>query len=152
MRYDPPRTIDAKGLGRIDAHPAVELLAALPTQRRGIGGLRAPLIGRDRELRLLVDSHRKLEGESSPFLVTVFGNAGVGKSRLVDEFVETIFALEAANRDHPEVDDLLDGARYVQTTVIDAMAAVREVADRLEKVVPDDLWPLPKYSEVLFIK
>ena len=90
VRYDPPRTIDAKGLGRIDAHPAVELLAALPTQRRGIGGLRAPLIGRDRELRLLVDSHRKLEGESSPFLVTVFGNAGVGKSRLVDEFVETI--------------------------------------------------------------
>ena len=32
------------------------------------------------------------------------------------------------------------------------MAAVREVADRLEQVVPDDLWPLPKYSEVLFIK
>jgi glutamine synthetase len=36
--------------------------------------------------------------------------------------------------------------------VIDAMGKVREVADRLEKVVPDDLWPLPKYSEVLFIK
>ena len=28
------------------------------------------------------------------------------------------------------------------------MDAVREVADKLEKVVPDDLWPLPKYSEV----
>ena len=33
-----------------------------------------------------------------------------------------------------------------------AMAAVRETADRLEKVVADDLWPLPKYSEILFIK
>ena len=32
------------------------------------------------------------------------------------------------------------------------MANVREVADKLEKIVPDDLWPLPKYSEVLFIK
>ena len=32
------------------------------------------------------------------------------------------------------------------------MSAVRDVADRLEKIVPDDLWPLPKYSEVLFIK
>ena len=32
------------------------------------------------------------------------------------------------------------------------MDAVREVADRLERVVPDDLWPLPKYSEMLFIK
>ena len=29
---------------------------------------------------------------------------------------------------------------------------VREVADKLEKVVADDLWPLPKYSEMLFIK
>ena len=47
---------------------------------------------------------------------------------------------------------MLDGAKYVQTTVIDAMDAVRDVADRLEKIVPDDLWPLPKYSEVLFIK
>jgi glutamine synthetase len=36
--------------------------------------------------------------------------------------------------------------------VVPAMAAVREVADKLEKVVADDLWPLPKYSEVLFIK
>ncbi len=29
---------------------------------------------------------------------------------------------------------------------------VREVADKLEQIVPDDLWPLPKYSEILFIK
>ena len=35
---------------------------------------------------------------------------------------------------------------------IPAMAAVREVADKLERIVPDDLWPLPKYSEILFIK
>ena len=31
------------------------------------------------------------------------------------------------------------------------MAEVREVADQLEKFVADDLWPLPKYSEILFI-
>jgi glutamine synthetase len=71
---------------------------------------------------------------------------------LVDEFVETVFALEEANANHPEGVDPLDAARYVQQTVIPAMAAVRQVADRLEKVVPDDLWPLPKYAEILFIK
>jgi glutamine synthetase len=32
------------------------------------------------------------------------------------------------------------------------MAKVRETVDQLEKVVSDDLWPLPKYSEILFIK
>ena len=30
------------------------------------------------------------------------------------------------------------------------MEAVREVADQLEKIVADDLWPLPKYAEMLF--
>ena len=92
VRYTPARTIEAKGLGRVEAWPAVELLAVLPTQRRGIVGLQAPLIGRDQDLRLLIESHRKLAGERGAFLVTVFGSAGVGKSRLVAEFVETIGA------------------------------------------------------------
>ena len=43
-------------------------------------------------------------------------------------------------------------SHFAQTTVIPAMAATRDVADRLERIVPDDLWPLPKYSEILFIK
>jgi glutamine synthetase len=40
----------------------------------------------------------------------------------------------------------------MRDTVLPAMGAVREVADRLERIVADDLWPLPKYSEMLFIK
>jgi glutamine synthetase len=36
--------------------------------------------------------------------------------------------------------------------IIPAMGAVRSVADKLERIVADDLWPLPKYSEMLFIK
>jgi glutamine synthetase len=32
------------------------------------------------------------------------------------------------------------------------MHEVREIADALELLVADDLWPLPKYSEILFIK
>ena len=60
--------------------------------------------------------------------------------------------LESANANHPEPDDVLDHAKYVQNTVVPAMVAVREIADKLERVVPDSLWPLPKYSEILFIK
>ena len=41
---------------------------------------------------------------------------------------------------------------YARDNQLAAMAKVREVADKLEKVVADDLWPLPKYSEILFIK
>jgi glutamine synthetase len=43
-------------------------------------------------------------------------------------------------------------ATYMRDRVIPAMDDVRETADRLEKLVADDLWPLPKYSEMLFIK
>jgi glutamine synthetase len=73
-------------------------------------------------------------------------------SALVDDFVEAIRSLEEANVGHPEEQDNLDHAKYVQTTVVPAMTAVREIADKLERVVPDTLWPLPKYSEILFVK
>jgi glutamine synthetase len=90
-------------------------------------------------------------------LEDVNGGPGIARlteetSSLVDRLVDTIFELEAANRDHPENDSDIGAAKYVQTTVMDAMSAVREVADTLERIVPDDLWPLPKYSEILFIK
>jgi glutamine synthetase len=71
---------------------------------------------------------------------------------LVDEFVVKIGELESANANHPSHDEILHHAKYVQGTVVPAMAAVREVADQLERIVPDSLWPLPKYSEILFIK
>jgi glutamine synthetase len=71
---------------------------------------------------------------------------------LVDAFVERIGALERANTNHPATEDVLDAARYVQHKVVPAMSSVREVADKLERCVPDSLWPLPKYSEILFIK
>ena len=65
---------------------------------------------------------------------------------------QAIYALEEVNADHPEDVDALERAEYMRDTVIPAMAAVREIADKLEQIVADDLWPLPKYSEILFIK
>ncbi|MEM7146952.1 MAG: glutamine synthetase III [Verrucomicrobiota bacterium] len=37
-------------------------------------------------------------------------------------------------------------------SVLPAMLKLREVVDTLEGVVADDLWPLPTYQEILFIK
>jgi glutamine synthetase len=48
--------------------------------------------------------------------------------------------------------DLEGETRYVCDTIIPAMAAVRKYADELEGWVADDLWPLPTYQEMLFIK
>jgi glutamine synthetase len=51
-----------------------------------------------------------------------------------------------------EADDLLAEAQYIRENLVPQMAAVRECADELEGYVADDLWPLPTYQEMLFIK
>jgi glutamine synthetase len=70
---------------------------------------------------------------------------------LAGEFAEAIGELEAANV-YPDGVEGLDLAVYARDRQLAAMARVREIGDQLEKVVADDLWPLPKYSEMLFIK
>ena len=75
-----------------------------------------------------------------------------GEARtLIDQLIEAIGELEAANV-YPAGVEGLELAKYARDNQLAAMAKVREAADRLEKVVADDLWPLPKYSEILFIK
>jgi glutamine synthetase len=71
-------------------------------------------------------------------------------SGLVDGLVDAIAALEAAQHRAHEAGDIQKEARVVVDAVIPAQAALRAVADELETVVRDDLWPLPKYRELLF--
>jgi glutamine synthetase len=70
---------------------------------------------------------------------------------LVEELVGALDELATANI-HPDGVEGLDLAVYARDRQLVAMAKVREAADKLEKVVADDLWPLPKYEEMLFIK
>jgi glutamine synthetase len=43
-------------------------------------------------------------------------------------------------------------AKWFRDRVIPAMNALREAGDALETLVPHDLWPLPTYREMLFVK
>jgi glutamine synthetase len=43
-------------------------------------------------------------------------------------------------------------AKYFRDKVVPTMNALREAGDSLESVVPHDMWPLPTYREMLFIK
>ncbi len=70
---------------------------------------------------------------------------------LVDELVAALGELEAANA-YPEDLEGMELAIRARDKQLAAMAQVREAADKLERVVSDDLWPLPKYEEMLFIK
>ena len=70
---------------------------------------------------------------------------------LATDLIEAIDKLEQANA-YPDGVEGLELAKYARDNQLAAMAEVREVADQLEKVVADDLWPLPKYSEILFVR
>jgi glutamine synthetase len=98
---------------------------------------------------LLPAAARHITLMRSAELSDLVSEAGV----LTTEFISAINALESANLEENQPhDDVLEHAKYMLNTVIPAMGAVRDAADKLEKTVADDLWPLPKYAEILFIK
>jgi glutamine synthetase len=53
---------------------------------------------------------------------------------------------------HHAAGDAFAHAKHARDAVIPAMNAVRSAGDALEGLVADDLWPLPTYREMLFIK
>ena len=62
-----------------------------------------------------------------------------------------ISGLDAAAAHHGG-DGALGEAKHFCNEVLPAMAKVREAADTLEAIVEDELWPLPTFQEMLFIK
>jgi glutamine synthetase len=72
-------------------------------------------------------------------------------SKLVASLEKGIAKLEKA-LDHAANGDVLAHARHYRDAVIPAMVECRTVADELESIIADDLWPLPTYREMLFIK
>ena len=85
FRFGEPVTLELKGKAEtITAYPLVEVL---PEAKRGVPGLSSPMVGRDRELETLTSLLEESIETNRPRLVTVFGPAGIGKSRLVQEFI-----------------------------------------------------------------
>jgi glutamine synthetase len=69
----------------------------------------------------------------------------------ITEFQKATASLDQALARHAE-GDLLAHAKHFRDSVLPSMAAVRTLGDKLETMVADDLWPLPSYREMLFIK
>jgi glutamine synthetase len=54
--------------------------------------------------------------------------------------------------EHEGDGDAVKHAKYFRDKVIPAMNGLRESGDALESLVPHDVWPLPTYREMLFVK
>ena len=58
--------------------------------RRGVEGIECPMIGRDAELRRLSDAFEDVVADRTLSRITIVGDAGIGKSRLLDEFSDRL--------------------------------------------------------------
>ena len=96
-------------------------------------------------------------GESVSAVKAAGGNAKESR-RLLDTLCDLT---DEAKRRVDHLQELLEHeangnaekhAKYFRDKVVPAMTTLREAGDELECLVPHDLWPLPTYREMLFIK
>jgi len=82
IEYEPREPVTAKGkTAPVPAFRALRARTAVPESHRDTPAL----VGRERELRQLLDAFARASNDRAGYLVTIVGNAGVGKSRLVEE-------------------------------------------------------------------
>lgn len=72
-------------------------------------------------------------------------------SATITEFQSSLSGLDKALNHHAS-GDVLAHAKHSRDHILSAMTNVRTLGDKLETLVADDLWPLPTYREMLFIK
>ena len=89
----------------------------------------------------------KAAGASSAAGVETFGTL----VSAINELQLGINKLEKAQGHHADGSPY-DHAKHMRQDVFPALGALRTAADKLEGIVADDLWPLPTYREMLFIK
>ena len=89
VKYEAHATVDVKGKSELlEAWLAVAPLAD-PGERSLV---RAPLVGRSREIELMRSVWNRCLSELKPHLLTVLGPPGIGKSRLCREFSQQVEA------------------------------------------------------------
>ncbi|MDT8301347.1 MAG: glutamine synthetase III [Sedimentisphaerales bacterium] len=71
---------------------------------------------------------------------------------LISSLDEGVKKLETDTSKAGEIDDVSKQAEYYREVVIESMSQVRRAADQLEVIVDAEIWPLPTYAEMLFLK
>jgi glutamine synthetase len=89
----------------------------------------------------------KAAGASQPAGIDTFNTL----QSQIGDLQKAIAALEKAQAHHHEGDAYMH-AKHMREHVFPALNNLRTAADKLETIVSDELWPLPTYREMLFIK
>jgi len=71
-------------------------------------------------------------------------------SGYIEQLREDFHSLVEARKEANIIESYSERAQAYSSTVLPFMEKMRVVADKLEMVVDDELWPLPKYRELMF--
>lgn len=71
-------------------------------------------------------------------------------SGYIEQLREDFHSLVEARKEANVIESYSERAQAYSSTVLPFMEKMRVVADKLEMVVDDELWPLPKYRELMF--
>jgi glutamine synthetase len=72
-------------------------------------------------------------------------------TKLTDQFKAQADALASA-LEHSSGGSAEKHAKYMRDKVVPAMAKLRTIGDEIEVLTPHEIWPLPTYREMLFVK
>ena len=71
---------------------------------------------------------------------------------LLDDLSDRIADLEKVTTEAKAVEDMLKKAETYREVVVPAMKALRKTTDELETIVDAEVWPLPTYAKMLFMR
>lgn len=71
---------------------------------------------------------------------------------LIKELQNEVSALEALKLKESSITDVHQHCLFLKDEILPKMLSIRTVVDSLENIVADDLWPLPTFQEMLYIK
>ena len=93
----------------------------------------------------------RFHGRQKTYSIGPYGNGRDGTFSLADARRERDKAKDLLKEGKdPSIEKQLD--KHYRDAVVPAMVALRETSDALENTVPHELWPLPTYREMLFVK
>jgi glutamine synthetase len=110
--------------------------------------------------RYILPAGYRYQGQLAESVAAVKAAGGTAKetrktldqvTKFVDQTKQSVDKLEEL-LEHEGDGDALKHAKFFRDKVIPAMNALREAGDSLETLVPQDVWPLPTYREMLFVK
>ncbi|HSC48644.1 MAG TPA: adenylate/guanylate cyclase domain-containing protein [Gaiellaceae bacterium] len=131
VEAEPVAPLEAKGKSEpLSAYRLLAIQPGMPERRHD-----APMIGRQRQQRLLEDAFAHVVSERSCHLFTILGAAGVGKSRLAQEFLA---GLDGATVVGGRCLSYGEGISYWPVTEVVKHLAPEGVAGPLASILGDD--------------